>query len=96
METKSRDCSHLKKADVPLWQAHLKGRMVSVTDFFFSVTDFQFTFELENNNVKTSVPTSKGFQVPLYHSGVVFPQVSNGAKQTGFAVFAILGLRLFY
>lgn len=35
METKSRDCSHLKKADVPLWQEHLKGRMVSVTDFFF-------------------------------------------------------------
>lgn len=60
METKSRYCSaHLKKAAVHLWQELLKGRMVSVTDF-------QLTSEL-GNSVKTSVPTSKGFQVLLYH-----------------------------
>lgn len=60
METKSRYCSaHLKKAAVHLWQ-ELKGRMVSVTDF-------QLTSELGNNSVKTSVPTSKDFQVLLYH-----------------------------
>lgn len=53
METKFRFCSDLKKADVHLWQ-EFKGRMVSVTDF-------QFTSELGNNNVKTSAPTSKGF-----------------------------------
>ena len=84
-ETKSRYSSTHLKDDVHLCQELLKGRMVSVTDF-------QLTSELGNNNVKTSASTSKGFQVPLYHRplapGVVFPQVSNGAKQTGFAVFA--------